>query len=134
VQPKTLSPSDPAACFTGANGDRPFLAYSTNSLVDLNHAIVVDVEVTAPVRQAEVGSILEMLVRTEEVFGLHPDMLVTDTAYGSGEMLGWLVDEQDIDPLNPVFDKTERKDGAFPATAFTFDREATNITARAARS
>ena len=70
----------------------------------------------------------EMLVRTEEVFGLHPDTLVADTAYGSGEMLGWLVDEQDIDPHIPVFDKTERNDGAFPATAFTFDREANEYT------
>lgn len=45
VQPKTLSPSDPAARFTGANGDRPFFAYSTNYLVDLEHAIIVDFEV-----------------------------------------------------------------------------------------
>ena len=128
VQPKTLSPSDPAARFTGANGDRPFFAYSTNYLVDLDHAIIVDVEATAPVRQAEVGSVRHMLVRTEEAFGLHPDTLVADTAYGSGEMLGWLVDEQDIDPHIPVFDKTERSDGAFPATAFTFDREANEYT------
>lgn len=57
VQPKTLSPSDPAARFTGANGDRPFFAHSTNHLVDLEHAIIVDVETTAPVRQAEVGPV-----------------------------------------------------------------------------
>ena len=35
VQPRTLSPSDPAARLTGANGDRAFFAYSTNCLVDL---------------------------------------------------------------------------------------------------
>ena len=40
---------------TGANGDRPFFAYSTNYLVDLDNAIIVDVEATAPIRQAEVG-------------------------------------------------------------------------------
>lgn len=124
VQPKTLSPSDPAARFTGANGDRPFFAYSTNYLVDLEHAIIVDVEATAPVRQAEVGSVRNMILRTEDTFGLHPETLVADTAYGAGEMLGWLVDEQGIDPHIPVFDKTERSDGAFPATAFSFDPEA----------
>lgn len=128
MQPKTLSPSDPAARFTGANGDRPFFAYSTNYLVDLDHAIIVDVEATAPVRQAEVGSVREMLLRTENSFGLHPETLVADTAYGSGEMLGWLVDEKGIEPHIPVFDKTERLDGAFPATAFTFDREANEYT------
>lgn len=128
VQPKTLSSSDPAARFTEANGDRPFFAYSTNYLVDLDHAIIVDVEATAPVRQAEVGSVREMLVRTENSFGLHPETLVADTAYGSGEMLGWLVDEKGIEPHIPVFDKTERLDGAFPATAFNFDREANEYT------
>jgi transposase len=41
VKPKTLSPSDPAARLTGANGDSPFYAYSTNYLVDLEHAVIV---------------------------------------------------------------------------------------------
>ena len=49
VRPKALSPSDPAARFTGANGDRAFFAYATNYLVDLENAIIVDVETTAPV-------------------------------------------------------------------------------------
>lgn len=128
VQPKTLSPTDPAARFTGANGDRPFFAYSTNYLVDLKHAIIVDVEATAPIRQAEVACVREMIVRTEETFGLHPDTLVADTAYGAGDMLGWLVDEQEIEPHIPVFDKTERGDGAFPATAFAFDHAANEYT------
>jgi transposase len=43
VQPKTLSPSDPAARFTNANRDRAFFAYSTNYLVDLKNAVIVDV-------------------------------------------------------------------------------------------
>lgn len=69
-----------------------------------------------------------MIVRTEETFGLHPDTLVADTAYGAGNMLGWLVDEQEIEPHIPVFDKTERGDGAFPATAFAFDHAANEYT------
>lgn len=48
-------------------------------------------------------------------------MLAADTAYGAAEMLSWLVEEQDIEPHIPVFDKSERKDGAFPATDFTYD-------------
>ena len=65
VRPKALSPSDPAARFTGATGDRAFFAYSTNYLVDLENAVIVDVEATAPIRQAEAGA--------------------ADTAYGSAE-------------------------------------------------
>ena len=114
VKPKTLSPSDPAARFTGANGDRAFFAYSTNYLVDLKKAVIVGVETTAPIRQAEVGAVRDMLIRVAERFGLNPDRLAADTAYGSADMLGWLVKEQEIEPHIPVFDKSERKDGRVP--------------------
>jgi transposase len=108
VEPKALSPADPAARYTGANGDRPFFAYSTNYLVDLDNAVIVDVDATVPVRQAETGIVKGMIVRTRERFGLHPDLLVADTAYGSAAMLGWLVEEQGIDPYIPLIDKSER--------------------------
>ncbi len=124
VKPKAISPADPAARLTGANGDRPFFAYSTNYLVDLDHAVIVDVEATAPIRQAEVGAVRDMLARTRGRFGLHPGVLAADTAYGAADMLGWLVEEQDIEPHIPVFDKSERKDGSFPATDFTYDPDA----------
>ena len=121
VEPKALSPADPAARYTGANGDRPFFSYSTNYLVDLDNAVIVDVDATAPIRQAETGIVQDMIVRTRERFDLHPDMLVADTAYGSAPMLGWLVDEQGIDPYIPVIDKSERKDGTFSRDDFTYD-------------
>jgi transposase len=124
VKPKAIAPADPAARLTGANGDRPFFAYSTNYLVDLDNAIIVDVEATAPIRQAEVGAVRDMLVRTRNRFDLRPGMLAADTAYGSADMLGWLVEDQDIEPHIPVFDKSERKDGAFPATDFAYDPDA----------
>jgi len=34
-----------------------------------------------------------------------------DSAYGSAEMLGWLVDEHGIEPHVTVFDKSARKSG-----------------------
>ncbi len=128
VKPKALSPSDPAARFTGANGDRAFFAYSTNYLVDLENAVIVDVEATAPIRQAEVGAAQEMILRVKERFGLYPEMLAADTAYGSADMLGWLVEDEAIEPHVPVFDKSERKDGTFPATDFAYDHEADEYT------
>lgn len=121
VEPKALSPADPAARYTGANGDRPFFAYSTNYLVDLDNAVIVDVDATAPIRQAETGIVQDMIVRTQERFGLHPDLLVADNAYGSAPMLGWLVDEKGIDPYIPVIDKSERKDGTYSREDFTYD-------------
>jgi len=112
------------ARFTRANGDRAFFAYSTNYLVDLENAVIVDVETTAPIRQAEVGAARDMIQRTRDRFDLYPELLAADTAYGSAEMLGWLVEEEGIEPHIPVFDKSERKDGAFPATDFAYDVEA----------
>jgi hypothetical protein len=50
-------------------------------------------------------------------------MLVADSGYGSADILGWLVEEQDIEPHIPVFDNSDRKDGAFPATDFVHDHQ-----------
>lgn len=128
VKPKVLSRSDPAARFTAANGDRPFYAYSTNYLVDLEHAVIVDVEPTAPIRQAETGAAMDMIERTRERFGLHPAKLVADTAYGSAETLGWLVESAGIEPHIPVIDKSRRKDGTFSREDFAYDHETDRYT------
>jgi hypothetical protein len=63
-----------------------------------------------------------MIERTEERFALKPKHVAGDVAYGTGEMLGWLVD-QDIDPHIPVWDKGTRDDGTFSRAAFTYDKE-----------
>lgn len=76
MQPKAISPADPAARYTGANGDRPFFAYSTNYLVDLDNAVIVDVDANAPIRQAEVEITKDMILRTRDRFGLYPEKLV----------------------------------------------------------
>lgn len=68
VKPKAITPADPAARLTGANGDKPFFAYSTSCLVDLKNAIIVDVEAISPIRQAEVGAVRAMLTRTRAPF------------------------------------------------------------------
>ena len=45
-----------------------------------------------------------------------------DAAYGSGPMLGWLVD-RDINPHIPVLGKAERTDGTWSRTDFEWDPE-----------
>jgi transposase len=133
VQPKAISPADPAGRYTDANGDRPFFAYSTNYLVDLDNAVIVDVDATAPIRQAEVGITKDMILRTRERFGLYPAKLVADTAYGSAPMLGWLVEEEGIEPYIPVIDKSERKDGTFSRDDFTYDHDSDSYTCPAGK-
>ena len=63
--PKFISRSDPAAQWTGAHKGHAFFAYADNYLIDLKAAIIVDVEATRAIRQAEVGAARTMIERTE---------------------------------------------------------------------
>jgi transposase len=121
VVPKFISPADPAARWTGAHGGQAFFAYSTNYLVDTDNAIIVDVETTTAIRQAEVLAAKRMIERAMGRFDLYPARLLGDSAYGSAEMLGWLVYEHGIEPHVTVFDKSARKDGTFSREDFRYD-------------
>jgi transposase len=121
VTPKFISPADPAARWTGAHGGQAFFAYSTNYLIDTDNAIIVDVEATTAIRQAEVFAAKRMIERAMNRFDLYPARLMGDSAYGSAEMLGWLVHEHGIEPHVTVFDKSARKDGTFSREDFKYD-------------
>ena len=121
VTPKFISPADPAARWTGAHGGQAFFAYSTNYLIDVDHAIIVDVEATTAIRQAEVLAAKRMIERAMDRFDLYPAKLMGDSAYGSAEMIGWLVYKHGIEPHVTVFDKSARKDGTFSREDFTYD-------------
>src|SRR6266568_2915167 len=123
VVPKFISPADPAARWTGANGGLAFFAYCTNYLIDLQHAVIVDVEATTAIRQAEVTAQQRMIDRTQERFDLWPDRLAADAAYGSAENLAWLVHERGIEPHIPVFDKSQRTDGTYSRDDFAYDHK-----------
>src|SRR5246500_5978880 len=123
VVPKFVSPADPAARWTGAHGGQAFFAYSTNYLIDVDNGIIVDVEATTAIRQAEVLAAKRMIERSIDRFDLYPARLLGDSAYGSAEMLGWLVYEHGIEPHVTVFDRSARKDGTFSREDFTYDHE-----------
>jgi hypothetical protein len=108
----------------GAHKGHAFFAYADNYLIDLKVAIIVDVEATRAIRQGEVGAARTMIDRTEDRLGLCPERLAADSAYGSAEMLGWLVNKRAIEPHIPVFDKSGRDDGTFAREDFAFDPEA----------
>jgi hypothetical protein len=118
-----ISLTDPAARWTAAPGGPAFYAYSTNYLIDVHAGVILDVEATAAHRIEETDATKTMIDRVEERFDLKPRRLIADTAYGSAAMLGWLVDEKQIEPHIPVWDKTQRADDSLSSSAFQWDEQ-----------
>ena len=92
-----------------------------NYLIDIENAVIVDVEPTPARTYDEVEATKTMLARTEQRFHLKPKRLAADTAYGTGRFLGWLVGSG-IAPHIPVRDASERDDGTFSRNDFRWDK------------
>ena len=119
--PKVISPSDPCSAWTAKANKRVQFGYGLNYLIDIENAVIVDVEPTPARTYDEVEATKTMLDRTEQRFLLKPKRLAADTAYGTGRFLGWLVG-RGIAPHIPVRDASERDDGTFSRSDFRWDR------------
>src|SRR3954467_5952162 len=64
VTPKFVAPADPATRWTAAHRGPAFFAYSANYLIDTDRAIIVDVEATTAIRQAETTAAKRMVERS----------------------------------------------------------------------
>jgi transposase len=121
--PKAMSPSDPCAAWTRRGRNKVMFGYSLNYLMDMEEAVILDVEATPTRISMEVDATLTMIERTEDRFGLRPDHIAGDVAYGTGEMLGALI-KRDITPHIPVWDRTEAAaDGIYSRAEFTYDAD-----------
>lgn len=121
--PKAMSPSDPAAAWTTRGRHKVMFGYSLNYLIDMESAVILDVEATPTRISKEVDATETMIERTEQRFALKPKRLAGDVAYGTGEMLGWLV-ERGIDPHIPVWDQSKvAANGKFTRADFIYDKE-----------
>jgi hypothetical protein len=96
--------------------------YGLNYLIDVEHAIIVDVEPTPARTYDEVASTKTMLERTERRLDLRPDWLAADTAYGTGKLLAWLLGKN-IAPYIPVWERYPSPDGMFSRSDFAYDAE-----------
>jgi transposase len=126
--PKEISLSDPASRLTAAVGRPAFFGWSDNYLIDVKCAVIMDVAATPAIRTAEVTSAKTMIERVQERFGLKPKRLIGDTAYGSAEILSWMVKEKKIEPHVPVWERGERDDGTFSRSDFAFDAASNTLT------
>ncbi|MEM1164435.1 MAG: IS1182 family transposase [Pseudomonadota bacterium] len=133
VTPKFISHSDPGSQWTAAHHGPAFFAYSNNYLIDTDHAIILDVQASRSVRTGETHATRTMIDRVRDRFDLWPERLIADTAYGSGEMLGWLVEERSIEPHIPVIDKSKRTDGTFSREDFIYDHRTDTYTCPAGK-
>ena len=119
-----MSFTDPQARWTAAPGGPAFYAYSTNYLIDTEHAVIVDVEATTAHRTAEVEAAKTKIDRVEARFALEPQRLIGDMAYGTAPMLAWMIEDKGIEPHVPVWDKTQRGDDTFSSGNFEWNEEA----------
>jgi len=120
--PKLISPTDPCSAWTAKANKRVQFGYGLNYLIDIENAVIVDVEATPARTYDEVEATKTMLDRTKRRFDLKPKRLAADTAYGTGRFLGWLVGCR-IVPHIPVRDASERDDGTFSRADFRWDRQ-----------
>ena len=88
--PKFVSPADPAAQWTGAHKGHAFFAYADNYLIDLKTAVILDVEATRAIRQAEVGAARTMIDAPPIASGSNPrGLLPTAPTVRPIRWIGW---------------------------------------------
>jgi transposase len=73
--PKVVSPSDPCSAWTAKANKRVQFGYGLNYLIDIENAVIVDVEPTPARTYDEVESTKTMLDRTERCFDMKPKRL-----------------------------------------------------------
>jgi IS5 family transposase len=86
--PKVISPTDPCSAWTAKANKRVQFGYGLNYLIDIENAVIVDVEATPARTYDEVEATKTMLDRTKRRFDLKPKRLAADTAYGTGPYPG----------------------------------------------
>ena len=119
--PKLISPSDPCSAWTAKANKRVQFGYGLNYLIDIENAVIVDVEATPARTYDEVAATKTMIERTAKRLGLKPKRLAADTAYGTAKFLGWLIGAR-IAPHIPVWDRSTREDGTLARSDFHWDR------------
>ena len=96
-----VSTTDPDATWAVKSGPAT-LGYYDNYLVDTTSRVILSVHATPALFSQEALAARRMLEHVGQ-FGIHPQSLAADKAYGSGEFLAWLL-ERNIQPHIPVID------------------------------
>jgi transposase len=113
-----VSSTDPDAAWAVKSGPAT-LGYYDNYLVDTTSRVILSVDATPARFRQEVLAAQRMIEHVSR-FGIQPQNLAADKAYGSGEFLAWLL-ERDIQPHIPVIDRQHQTRGRFARDAFRYE-------------
>jgi transposase len=114
-----VSTTDPDAIWTTKGSGTARMAYYDNYLMDTVSRIIVEVEATPALFHQETVAARRMIERIEK-FGLRPESVGADKAYGSGEFLAWLL-ARGVQPHIPVIDRRHQTGGRFTRDQFRFE-------------
>ena len=95
------------------------MAYFDNYLIDTSSRVILGVEATPALFHQEVVAARKMMEHIQK-FGLQPQALGADKAYGSGEFLEWLL-TRGVQPHIPVIDRRHQTYGRFTRDQFRHD-------------
>src|SRR5258705_875411 len=124
--PKVISPTDPCSAWTAKANKRVQFGYGLNYMIDIENAVIVDVEATPARTFDEVAATKTMIERTEERLDLKPDQLAAGKAYGTGNFLGWRIGVG-ITPHIPVWQRPDSEDGMLSRFDFVFDASSNTL-------
>jgi len=113
-----VSTTDPDATWAIKSGPA-VLGYYDNYLVDTTSRVILSVHATPALFSQETVAARRMLEHVGQ-FGIHPQNLAADKAYGSGEFLAWLL-ARNIQPHIPVIDRQHQTRGLFRRDAFRYE-------------
>jgi transposase len=120
VAARYISTTDPDACWATKYGSRSVPSYLNHYLIDNANCIILGVEATQARFRQETLAARRMLTKVKEQFGVSPEGVGADKAYGSGEFLAWLL-ERSIQPYIPVIDRRQQTHRRFTRDQFQYD-------------
>lgn len=115
---KMVSSTDPDAVWAKKVGPAK-MAYFDNYLIDTRSRVILGVEATPALFRQEMVAARKMVEQVHK-FGLLPETLAADKAYGSGEFLAWLLDHG-VQPHIPVIDRHHQTSGRFTRDQFRYE-------------
>ncbi len=122
-----MSRTDPDARIFRKKYERTRLAYSHNVLMDNASRVIVDVEVTEPNLHQEGQVAGEMLQRSRFSYGIEPETLGGDKAYGSGAAVRSICEAGVKPHVSLAAPKGPHVEGIYLKESFIYDKESDEL-------